>query len=427
MDDDAIERVVSSLEDDAFRRGGSITHDRLLALATKQRLSAEAIVVVKQQLVARDVEIDGGDGNDGESEASSVELAVDAAAAAEEEEPPAEVLAEARSILTAFFQDASKFKLLTAAEEVALSRRIHAGRDARERLKDGVPAELAGGLKVLADDGDAARTSLVEANLRLVPYVAKQIHSRGSLTPEDLIQEGNLGLLRAADRFNSAHETRFSTYAVWWIWSFMKRAVDDRGRLVRVPVHILDRVPTLLRTQRALALEKGGGEVTAQELAEHLSWRIDTVLFVLQAMEAPPVSIDVPEEEDGVSVGARLAAPPESRPDSVAARREQKGKIDALVASLGEKLAFIVRERFGLANGIPRTLEDIGAQLGVTRERIRQLEVKAFEKLRHPSRMKLALDLLGLDRVAPSEKSSAEAQQESPSSLDAQELPDGDE
>jgi len=428
MDDEAIDRVVAALEDDAFRRGGSITHDRLLALASKNKLSAEAIVAVKQRLIARDVEIEGADQQESDVEASDAaeSTGVLAGPVEDDEEPPAEALAEVRDILTAFYQDASKFKLLTAAEEISLSRRIHAGQAARERVAQGVPDDVARELKTLADNGDAARITLVEANLRLVPYVAKQVNTRGSLTQEDLIQEGNLGLLRAADRFDSAHETRFSTYAVWWIWSFIKRAVDDRGRLVRVPVHILDRVPTLLRTQRALSLERGGGHVSVQELAAHLNWRVDTVQFVLQAMEAPPVSIDGSDGDEGISLGDRLTASPESSPDTATVRREQKGLIEAMVASLGEKLAFIVRERFGLANGIPRTLEDIGAQLGVTRERIRQLEVKAFEALRHPSRMKLVRDLLGLDRVPLSEPTTNEDRGDSPTE-EPQENPNGDE
>lgn len=400
MEDDSVGRVVEALEDDAFRRGGSITYDRLLAIASKNNLSAEAIVVVKQRLAARDVEIEGA--NQGESDTDSIRISDSVEAAggsADDEEPPAEAIAEVRDILTAFYQDASKFKLLSASEEISLARRIHAGQDARTRLTQDASNEFTRELQRLADDGTAARNMLIEANLRLVPYVAKQVRSHGSLTQEDLIQEGNLGLLRAADRFDSTHETRFSTYAVWWIWSFMKRAVDDRGRLVRIPVHILDRVPMLLRTQRSLSLQNGGRKVSVQDLAEHLSWRVDTVQFVLQAMETPPASIDGGDEE-GLHLGERLAAPLESSPEIATARQEQRGIIEAWVASLGGKLAFVVRERFGLSNGIPRTLEDIGAQLGVTRERIRQIEVKAFEKLRHPSRMKHVRELLALDHVA---------------------------
>ncbi|MBZ0236370.1 MAG: sigma-70 family RNA polymerase sigma factor [Deltaproteobacteria bacterium] len=403
MDDDALERVVSSLEDDAFRRGGSITHDRLLALASKNQLSAEAIVLVRQCLLARDVSIEGADRSD-DDEGSSDVVGVADITTENEEEPGAEALAEVRDILKAFYEDASKYKLLTSNEEIALARRIRTGLAARERLKEGAADDVARELKTLADDGDAARTELVQANLLLVPHVAKEVGTRGALTQEDLIQEGNLGLLRAADRFNGDHGTRFSTYACWWIWSFMKRAANDHGRLVRIPVHILDRIPMLLRTRRALALERGGGDVSVHELAEHLSWRVETVQFVLQALEAPPISMDSRADDDAAPLAERLAAPPENRPDTATVHREQRGIIDALVASLGEKLAFIVRERFGLANGIPRTLEDIGEQMGVTRERVRQLEVKAFEKLRHPSRMKLVLELLGVERRRASEE-----------------------
>jgi RNA polymerase primary sigma factor len=403
VDDDSLDRVVSSLEDDAFRRGGSITHDRLLALASKHQLSAEAIVHVKQRLIARDVEIEGGDrsgdGGDIADATGVVQANTDT-----EAEPGAEALGEVRDILRAFYEDAAKYKLLTSSEEGVLSRRIRTGLAARQRLNEGANENFASDLAVLAADGEAARTELVQANLLLVPHVAKEFSTRGALTQEDLIQEGNLGLLRAVDRFDGEHGTRFSTYACWWIWSFMKRASDDHGRLVRIPVHILDRVPTLLRTRRALALERGGGEVSAQELAEHLSWRVEMVQFVLQSLDAAPLSMDVRPDDDSAPLAERLADPPENRPDAATAQREQKGMIDALVSSLGEKLAFVVRERFGLANGIPRTLEDIGAQMGVTRERVRQLEVKALEKLRHPSRIKFVFDLLGVERARPTEE-----------------------
>ncbi len=404
MEQDVLDPIVSALEDDAFRRGGSITNDRLLTLAAKHKLSADAIVQVKQRLLARDVAIEDADSMEDDMEAASAEPTI----GADDEEPGAEELAEVRDILTAFYQDSAKYKLLSGPEEIALARRIHAAQDARAKLTETVDSELTRELELMVRDGDAARKQLIEANLRLVPFVAKQMDARGSLTPEDLIQEGNLGLLRAVDRFDGAHGTRFSTYACWWIWSFMKRAIDDRSRLVRVPVHILDRVPALLRTQKALAREKDGAHVTAQELAEHLNWRIETVQFVLQALEAPPVSIDSrSSDEDAPSLGERLAASAEMRPDAATVQREQRGLINALVESLGEKLAFIVRERFGLANGIPRTLEDIGAQLGVTRERIRQLEVKAFEKLRHPSRMRLVRELLGRERSVSKQSSAA--------------------
>jgi RNA polymerase primary sigma factor len=403
VDDDIIERVVTALEDDAFRRGGSITQDRVLALTSKYALPPEGIVAVKQRLLARDVAIESADDSANEEPADASEVATTLGIADDDDEPGPEALAEVRDILGAFYEEASKFRLLTAAEEVALARRIRAGQAAHERLAQGASSDV-DELGALANDGDAARTELVQANLRLVPFVAKSVDTHGSLTQEDLIQEGNLGLLRAADRFDGAHGARFSTYAGWWIWSFMKRAVADRNRLVRFPAHIVSRIPALLRMRKALSLERGGGNVSAQELAEHLNWRLETVQFVLQALESRAVSIDSPIEDDARSIGERLAAPPESRPDAATNQRERRGIIDKLVTSLGERMAFVVRERFGLANGIPRTLEDIGAQLGVTRERIRQLEVKAFEKLRHPSRMKLVRELLGIERAAPLEK-----------------------
>lgn len=393
VDDEAVERAAAILEDDAFRRGGSITHDRLLALSAKHRLSPEAIIAVRQRLAAREVVVESAEPD--EDEASGVVVgdpAVDAEPDAAQE-PPAEV----RDILASYYRDAKKFKLLRPEEEVALARRVAAGQAAAERLSNAT-AENRSELQELVRDGDRARQRLVEANLRLVPFVAKTIESRGALSEEDMIQEGNVGLLRAAEKFDGAHGTRFSTYACWWIWSFMKRGLIDRGRLVRLPVHVADRVPALLKKRAALTRENDGREPTPHELAEHLGWRVEMVQFVLQGLDAP-MSLDTRSDETMPSLGERLTAPPEARPDNAAVRSEERGVLTALVESLGDRLAFVLKERFGLDGGIPRTLEDIGQQLGVTRERIRQLEKKALDRLRHPSRSRLLADIFGRRRV----------------------------
>jgi RNA polymerase sigma factor (sigma-70 family) len=389
IEEDAIERIVAILEDDAFRRGGTITHDRLLALAAKQHLTPEAIIAVRHRLATREIAIESTEPEDDDTPALSVGIPDQDAEPDSAQEPPDEV----RDLLASYYRDAKKFKQLRSEEEVALARRVATGRAAAERLPS-ADAESRVELEELARDGNRARQQLVEANLRLVPFVAKSFESHGALSEEDLIQEGNLGLLRAAEKFDGAHGTRFSTYACWWIWSCMKRGLIDRGRLVRLPVHVADRVPTLLKKRAALRRENDGRDPTPQELAEHLGWRIEMVQFVLQGLDAP-MSLDTRSDESMPSLGERLTAPAEARPDIAAARSEVRDVVIALVDSLGERLAFVLTARFGLDGGDPMTLEDIGQQLGVTRERVRQLEKKAFDQLRHPSRSRLLAEISG--------------------------------
>lgn len=398
VDEDVIERVAAILEDDAFRRGGAITHDRLLALSAKHHLTPEAIIAVRHRLAVREIEVESAEQDENPPAVGVRDPVVDAEPDATQD-PPDEV----RDILASYYRDAKKFKLLRPEEEVALARRVAAGQAAAARLAAADGGDKRIELLELVRDGDRARQRLVEANLRLVPFVAKSIESRGALSEEDLIQEGNVGLLRAAEKFDGAHGTRFSTYACWWIWSFMKRGLIDRGRLVRLPVHVADRVPTLLKKRAALARENDGREPTPHELAEQLGWRVEMVHFVLQGLDAP-LSLDTRSDESMPSLGERLTAPPEARPDVVAVRSQERGMLAGIVESLGDRLAFVLKERFGLDGGIPRTLEDIGQQLGVTRERIRQLEKKALDQLRHPSRSRVLGEIFGRRRVQVSKQ-----------------------
>ena len=390
--DEHVDHIVTILEDDAFRAGGSISNDRLLLLAAKFQLSPENIIRVKQKLADRDVAIELGDEDELQRDQPSGETNETPAA-----EPDVAQLEKAHDIIATYFRESARYKLITRDEELALARRIRAGQDASLQL-DACDASIHAALTALVNDGDAARDDLIQANLRFVPFVAKQVETFGNIAQEDLIQEGNLGLLRAADKFDGEHGARFSTYAYWWIWSFMTRAINDRSRLVRVPVHVVDRIPALLRAQRALSRERDGTPVMPQELADVLGWNLKTVQLVLYAHASESVSLDVGSNDDAPTLGDRLASPPEGRPDAMAARGEQRRLLNTLVASLGKRLAYVLTERFGLSNGIERTLEDIGNQLGVTRERIRQIEKKALDRLRHPSRTRLMREIFGLDR-----------------------------
>jgi RNA polymerase primary sigma factor len=385
VDSGAIDQVVSILEDDAFRRGGAVTYDRLLSLCTKHRLDPDQIAVVKSRLSERDVGIEGPDDDDDQTHEPS-ETGAEVPPDAELEEPSAAPPPEAvQDILGAYYRSASGYERLTADEERALARRIHTGFAAAEKLSTPDVADRKA-LEEFVADGTRARDTLIEANLLLVPFVAKSIEGRDALPPEDLIQEGNLGLMRAADRFDGAlHDTRFSTYACWWIWSFMKRGLIDRGRLVRLPVHFAERIPRLLKARRALTRERDGTPPSVTELAEHVGWRIEHVIFALQALE-DPMRLDTPLEDGKGTVVDRLIASVDAQPDVTASRHQEERLLVQLVESLETREAYVLKERFGLGGGQGKTLEEIGAQMGVTRERVRQIESKALERLRHPSK-----------------------------------------
>jgi len=318
-----------------------------------------------------------------------------------DEAPPGNV----RDILAAYYRDAATRRALASPEEeAALSRRVQSGKAADKELANG-SAECHAELEALISDGYRARRRLIEANLRLVPHVAKMIDVDGWLRgwvlgEDDMIQEGNRGLLRAAERFEWQYGVRFAGYAAWSIWSSMRQGVLDQGRLVRLPVYVAERVPMLLRAQEALAGEHGG-RVSAHELAEHLGWRIEMVEFVRQGLSTP-VSLDIHSEDDLATFGDRLTTPPEAGPDAIAERSEQRRRLaKTLATSLRKSEAFVVKERFGLDGGEPRTLDDISKELGVTRQRVGQLEVSALDKLRRPSMRRLLRNLFGLWHLEP--------------------------
>lgn len=389
LDSATLERIVEILEDDAFRRGGTVTYDRVLSLCSKHSLPPDAVPIVSRRLEARDVEIERPHADSVNDDLRGREAATGVTTVGRqrhEEEPSSEAAPPeaVRDILGAYFRSAGAVRRLSAQEEIALARRIHTGQSAAERLASGDPCDREE-LGQLVADGQRARSLLIEANLRLVPFVAKTVEGRERLPFDDLVQEGNLGLIRAAERFEGGHDARFSTYACWWIWSFMKRALIDRAQLVRVPVHIADRLPQLRRAQKALTRERDGMPPTVTELAEHLGWRVAHVIFALQSIEHP-LHIEAAAGDGLPPLLERLAAPPESQPDVDAAHHEEERKLAELVDTLGERRAYVLRERFGLGGGVPKTLEEVAQQMDLTRERVRQIESKALDQLRHPSK-----------------------------------------
>lgn len=281
-----------------------------------------------------------------------------------------------------YLREIGRIPLLTAAEEVELARAVEAGLFAEEKLA-GTPdpdSQLALDLDKLVVVGRMAKRRLIEANLRLVVSVAKRYVGRG-LTMLDLVQEGNLGLIRAVEKFDYARGYKFSTYATWWIRQAMSRALADQARTIRVPVHVVELINRVVRVQRRM-LQERGYEPTPEEVGAHLDLPHERVSEVLRLAQEP-VSLHAPVgEEDDVALGDLIEDGDATSPVESAAFLLLREHLEAVLSTLGERERKVVQLRYGLADGRPRTLEEIGRIFGVTRERIRQIESKTLNKLR---------------------------------------------
>lgn len=292
-----------------------------------------------------------------------------------------------------YLKQIGKVALLNAAEEVDLAKRIEAGLFAEESITKGdvTPEDLDDYLWI-ADDGKNAKNHLLEANLRLVVSLAKRYTGRGMLFL-DLIQEGNLGLIRAVEKFDYAKGYKFSTYATWWIKQAITRAMADQARTIRIPVHMVEVINKLARVQRQM-LQDLGREPTPEELAEELDMTPEKVVEV-QKYGREPISLHTPLGEDGDSEFGDLIEDSEAivPADAVNFTLLQE-QLNDVLDTLSEREAGVVSMRFGLTDGQPKTLDEIGKVYGVTRERIRQIESKTMSKLRHPSRSQILRDYL---------------------------------
>ncbi|MEU5436252.1 RNA polymerase sigma factor [Streptomyces sp. NPDC020719] len=281
-----------------------------------------------------------------------------------------------------YLREIGRIPLLTAVEEVELARRVEAGLFAEEKLSTtpDPDSQLAVDLDKLVVMGRMAKRRLIEANLRLVVSVAKRYVGRG-LTMLDLVQEGNLGLIRAVEKFDYARGYKFSTYATWWIRQAMSRALADQARTIRVPVHVVELINRVVRVQRRM-LQERGYEPTPEEVAAHLDLPPERVSEVLRLAQEP-VSLHAPVgEEDDVALGDLIEDGDAASPVESAAFLLLREHLEAVLSTLGERERKVVQLRYGLADGRPRTLEEIGRIFGVTRERIRQIESKTLNKLR---------------------------------------------
>ncbi|MCX4739346.1 sigma-70 family RNA polymerase sigma factor [Streptomyces antibioticus] len=281
-----------------------------------------------------------------------------------------------------YLREIGRIPLLTAAEEVELARRVEAGLFAEEKLGStpDLDSQLAVDLDRLVVRGRMAKRRLIEANLRLVVSVAKRYVGRG-LTMLDLVQEGNLGLIRAVEKFDYARGYKFSTYATWWIRQAMSRALADQARTIRVPVHVVELINRVVRVQRRM-LQERGYEPTAEEVADQLDLAPERVGEVLRLAQEP-VSLHAPVgEEDDVALGDLIEDGDAASPVESAAFLLLREHLEAVLSTLGERERKVVQLRYGLVDGRARTLEEIGRIFGVTRERIRQIESKTLNKLR---------------------------------------------
>ena len=286
-----------------------------------------------------------------------------------------------------YLKQIGKVPLLTAGQEVELAKRIEAGLFADHKLADSSGALRAGqriDLERVAEDGRRAKNHLLEANLRLVVSLAKRYAGRGMLIL-DLIQEGNLGLIRGVEKFDYTKGYKLSTYATWWIRQAITRAMADQSRTIRLPVHMAEAVSTLARSRRQM-LQHLGREPTPDELAVELDITPEKVIEV-QKYGREPISLHTPLGEDGHSELGDLIEDSEAiQPADAVSFTLLQEQLHTVLGTLTEREAGIVSMRFGLTDGQPKTLAEIGKVYGVTRERIRQIESTTMSKLRHPSR-----------------------------------------
>jgi RNA polymerase primary sigma factor len=291
-----------------------------------------------------------------------------------------------------YLREIGRVPLLVAAEEVDLAKRIEAGAEASERLADLDAAGLLGDLPVdesrelqaLADDGDDAKSALIQANLRLVVSIAKRYVGRG-MQFLDLIQEGNMGLMRAVEKFDYTKGFKFSTYATWWIRQAITRSIADQARTIRIPVHMVESINRVHRVQRQMVqtLER---EPTVDELADEVGMTPERVREI-QRISLDPLSLDSPVgEEDDSYLADFIKDDGAEEPDDAATRQMLQNEVRKVLDELNDREKEVVIMRFGLDDEQPRTLEEVGKQFGVTRERIRQIESKTLAKLRHPHR-----------------------------------------
>ena len=378
----------------AAQAEGSITAADLAEKLSVLDLTTDETDAVYQRLVDSGVEV-SEDEAIVEEEIEDVTTDVDEDRVRARREIDQALKAPTNDPVRMYLKEIGRVALLSAQEEVDLAKRIETGLVAAERFEAGKErlsdSELME-LNWLQHDGGRAKQHLVEANLRLVVSIAKRYVGRG-MAFLDLIQEGNLGLIRAVEKFDYSKGFKFSTYATWWIRQAITRAIADQARTIRIPVHMVETINKLARIQRQL-LQDYGREPTADEIARQMELSPEKVREI-QKISQEPVSLETPigEEEDS-NLGDFIEDTEAIIPVERASFRLLQEQLNSVLYTLSGREKEVIEMRFGLRDGQPRTLEDVGKRFGVTRERIRQIESKTLSKLRHPSRSQKLRDYL---------------------------------
>ncbi|MDQ1687167.1 MAG: polymerase primary sigma factor [Frankiaceae bacterium] len=365
------------------QKQGYVTQEDLTSVVALVGLVDEGADAVSRALTDGGVEVVDGPGPGEQEEEEEDEPALDEEVARGPTSDP----------VRQYLKEIGRVRLLTAVEEVDLAKRVEAGLFAAEKLAAGpVDPSLHAELQSLVDDGAYAKQRLVEANLRLVVSIAKRYVGRGMLFL-DLIQEGNLGLIRAVEKFDYAKGYKFSTYATWWIRQAITRAIADQARTIRIPVHMVETINKLIRIQRQL-IQQYGREPTPEEIGVEVDLPPEKVREILKLAQEP-VSLQTPVgEEDSTSLGDFIEDSDAVLPLDAASFTMLQQQLGSVLHELTEREQRVIELRFGLTDGTAKTLEEVGQQFGVTRERIRQIEAKTLSKLRHPSRAQQLKDYL---------------------------------
>ncbi|KAB8196111.1 RNA polymerase sigma factor RpoD [Nonomuraea phyllanthi] len=358
------------------RERGSVTVDDVAAALDRSELPSDALERVVRMLAENGVEVLEPQGDEESTRADEEDVGK---------------RAPTSDLVRIYLREIGRVPLLTAEEEVELAKSIEAGLFAEDKLAAGVSRLAFPEFRELVWQGTRAKQRLIEANLRLVVSIAKRYVGRGMLFL-DLIQEGNLGLIRAVEKFDYTKGYKFSTYATWWIRQAITRAIADQARTIRIPVHMVETINKLVRVQRQLHQDLGR-EPIPEEIAKEMDLPVDRVVEI-QRIAQEPVSLQSPIGEEDSDLGDFIEDADAVVPMEAAAFIMLQDQLDDILATLSDREQRIIQLRFGLADGHPRTLEEVGREFGVTRERIRQIESKTLAKLRHPTRAQMLRDYL---------------------------------
>jgi RNA polymerase primary sigma factor len=370
---------------------GYVTYDDVMEAIPEAELNIDQLEDALAALIERGIEISDTDLDTSEDEEEAEPQPKSA------QSSPADIDLTAIDVddsISLYLKEIGRIPLLTAEQEVSLAKRMEAGRNAKRRLgrEKSLSLEERKKLQAVVQDGKAAKEHLIKANSRLVVSVAKKYVGRG-VPFLDLIQEGNIGLIRAVKKFDYRRGYKFSTYATWWIRQAVTRAIADQGRTIRVPVHMYEQINRLARVSRQLVQELGR-DPTMEEIAGELGVSPKKVERTIKVSQRP-LSLEMPVgEEDDSFLGDFIEDSEAPSPTDQASLELLREQIDNIFSSLTPREVRILQLRFGLVDGYSYTLEEVGKKFGVTRERIRQIEAQALGRLRHPSRSRKLRDFL---------------------------------